>query len=238
MIITCRDMERRQNQRGKNQIWLTLYPRAHPDPPSEDFGALVAFNELRIPPGGVLALHPVEEVEVVTYVHRGALAQEDSTGYSGVVYAGEFQHMTTGRGIHHKETNASRSHWAHIFRISLHPSEAGLDCAHEQKRFAAALRHNVLCVVASPDGRKGSLLLLRKSFVFSSVLDPGHHLIHEMLPGWSAWLHVIYGKVTLHDIILTEGDGAGVTVEPSVSLTAQENTEILLVDSGPAPGAH
>ena len=87
----------------------------------------------------------------------------------------------------------------------------------------------------SPDRRKGSLRILQDALVFSSVLDPGHHLIHELLPERSAWLHVICGEATLQDFILTQGDGVGVTIEPSVSLTAQEKTEILLVDSGPAP---
>jgi redox-sensitive bicupin YhaK (pirin superfamily) len=140
--------------------------------------------------------------------------------------------MTIGRGIRHKETNASRTDWAHIFRISLRPSEVGFDSAHEQRRFATAQRHNVLCVVASPDGREGSLRVIQDALICSSVLDPGHHLVHELLPGRSAWLHVICGEATFHDIILAQGDGVGVTIERSVSLTAQENTEILLVDLG------
>jgi redox-sensitive bicupin YhaK (pirin superfamily) len=73
------------------------------------------------------------------------------------------------------------------------------------------------------------------ALIFSSILDPGHHLFHELLPGRSAWLHLVCGEATLNNIILTQGDGAGVTIEPSVSLTVQEKSEILLVDLGPAP---
>jgi redox-sensitive bicupin YhaK (pirin superfamily) len=79
------------------------------------------------------------------------------------------------------------------------------------------------------------LRILQDSVVYSSIIDPGRHLIHELLPGRSAWVHVIDGEATLHDIVLTQGDGAGVTIEPSVSVTAQEDTEILLVD---LPGRH
>jgi quercetin 2,3-dioxygenase len=124
-----------------------------------------------------------------------------------------------------------------FFRISLLPSEAGLGCAHQQKRFTAAQRNNLLRAVASPDGREGSLRIHQDAFVFSSRLDPGHHLVHELLPGRSAWLHVVFGEVKLNDVVLTQGDGVGVTIEPTVSLTAQENTEILLVDLGPAQPA-
>ena len=110
----------------------------------------------RLPPGAVSTDRPRQGAEIVTYIFKGSLAQEDSTGSSGVVHAGEFQRMTAGRSIRHKETNASRTDWAHIFRISLRPPEVGLECVHQQKRFAAARRHNVLCVVASQDGRMGS----------------------------------------------------------------------------------
>jgi redox-sensitive bicupin YhaK (pirin superfamily) len=233
MITLRRDTERHHDGHRKREVWRSFNPQDQTDPLAGGFGALAIFDEMRLPPGAGTPPQPGDEAEVVTYVHKGALAHEDSTGSSGVIHAGEFQHMTTGRGIRHKETNPSRTDWAHVFRISLHPSEAGLDCAHEQKRFTAAQRRNVLCVVASPDGRKGSLRIHQDALAYSSILDPGHRLVHELLPGRSAWLHVICGEATLDDIVLTHGDGVGITIEPSVSLTVQEDTEILLVDLGP-----
>jgi redox-sensitive bicupin YhaK (pirin superfamily) len=140
--------------------------------------------------------------------------------------------MAIGHGIRHKETNASRTNWAHIYRISLRPSEGESNGAREQMHVAAALRHNVLRIVASPDGRQGSLHTHQDALIYSSLIDPGHHLIHELLPGRNAWLHVICGEAASHDMILTQGDGVGVTDERSVSLTAHEKCEILLVDVG------
>ena len=237
MIALRRDTERRHAQRGKHDIWSTFYPQDHPGPLADAFGALATLNEMRLPPGGSSGRHRRDEAELVTYVYRGALAQEDSTGNSGVIHAGEFQRMTTGHRVRHKETNASRTDWAHVFLISLRPSEVGIDCAYEQKRFTTAQRHNVLCVVASPDGRKGSLRLHEDARIYSGILDPGHHLVHELLPGRSAWLHIVSGEAKLNDTVLTQGDGVGVTNEPSVSLTVRENTEILLVDVGATPSS-
>jgi len=234
MITLRRAQQRHHDQQHKQEAWLTFRPNDLADPLCRGFGTLANLSERRLPPGGVSAAHPRQEAEMVTYIYRGALAQEDSTGRSEVVRAGEFQRLIVGRGIRHRETNASRTDWAHIFRISLRPSQAGLDSAHQEKRFAAAQRHNVLCVVASPDARSGSLCTLQDALIMSSVLDPGHHLVHELLPGQTAWVHVISGEVTLFDIILSQGDGAGVTLERSVSLTAQESTELLLVELGPA----
>jgi redox-sensitive bicupin YhaK (pirin superfamily) len=230
MILLRRNTERRHARRGKRETWFTFHPRKPTGPHAGEFGALVAFDEMRLPPGGVALPVPREEAEMITYVYAGAMAQEDSTGNSGVVHAGEFQYMTSGRGVRRKETNASRADWAHFFRISLHLPEVGLDRAHEQKRFSAAQRRNTLCVVAAPDGRKGSLRVNQDALIYSSMLEPGRHLIHELLPGRSAWLHVLSGELALQDIILNQGDGAGVTVGPSASFTASENSEILLID--------
>jgi redox-sensitive bicupin YhaK (pirin superfamily) len=237
MITLRRDSERRHIRSSEHDIWGTFYPQEHLDPLADGFGILALFNETRLPPGGALGPYRSDEAEVVTYVYKGALAQEDSTGSSGVICAGEFQRMTSGRAIRCKETNASRTDWAHVFRISLRPSEVGLACAHERKRFTAAQRRNVLCVVASVDARNGSLHIHQDALIHSSILDPGRHLVHRLLPGRSVWLHIICGEATLSEVVLTQGDGVGVMTEPTVSLTVQENTEILLVDLGPQPSS-
>jgi redox-sensitive bicupin YhaK (pirin superfamily) len=235
MIALRRNSERLHVKRGKQDRWLTFHAEKPPGPSIDAFGSLIGLDETRMPPGGGSASYPTEEAEIITYVYRGALAQEDSTGNSGVVHAGEFQRMNTRRGIRRKETNASRSDWAHIFRVTLRPGEVGLVKAHEQQRFGAAQRRNVLCVVASPDGRKGSLPISQDALIYSAVVDAGHHLIHELQPGRNAWLHLIDGEASLQDIVMTRGDGGGWTAERSVSLTAQEHAELLLVDLGPAP---
>ncbi|MBN1656074.1 MAG: pirin family protein [Deltaproteobacteria bacterium] len=222
-------------QRGKQEVWHSFFAedRDHPGPVAGGFGFLVAFDELRLPPGDSTEPHSDDEAEILTYVYKGALSQEDTAGNSGVIHAGEFQRMSTGR-IRHKETSVSRSDWVHSFQISLRPSEIGIDRDHEQKRFTAAQRRNLLCVVASPDGRKGSLRIYQDVLVYSAILEPGHHLAYELATGRTAWIHVVCGEATLDDIVLTQGDGCGIMNEPSVSLTVQENTEMLLIDLGPA----
>jgi quercetin 2,3-dioxygenase len=232
MIRLRRDRDRHHVQRGKRDTRLTFYPRDPAGPVSNGFGALARFNEIRLGPGGILGSRPRVEAEVVTHVREGALAQEDSAGSSGVLHAGEFQRLTTGRGIRQKETNASRTHATHVFQIVLRPSEAGLDRAHEQRHFTTAQRRNALCVVASQDGRKGSLRVHQDALIYSALLDPGHHLVHELSPGRCAWLHLVHGEATLADIVLNAGDGVGVTEERALSMTAVEETEILVIDLG------
>ena len=232
MITLRRADERHLDQRHRQELWNSFNPREPAKPHAGGFAVLESLSDNRLPPGGVSMARPSRGAELVTYVCQGTIAQEDSTGSSSVVHAGEFQRMAIGHGIRHKERNTSRTDWAHIFRISLSPSEVGSNGAREQMHVAAAQRHNVLRIVTSPDGRQGSLHTHQDALVYSSLIDPGHHLIHELLPGRNAWLHVICGEAASHDMILTQGDGMGVTNERSVSLTAHEKCEILLVDVG------
>jgi quercetin 2,3-dioxygenase len=232
MITVRRTTERHHDRRQKREVWLTFHRPGRADPLADGFGILEFLNEDRLPPRSFLPRLPYHDAEVVNYVREGSLAYEDSTGRSGLVHAGEFQRMTAGRGIRHSETNASRTDWAHVFRICLRASDAGLEPDHEQKRFSAAERRGALCVIASPDARRGSLRIHQDALMFSAMLHPGQHVVHELSQRRSAWLHLVTGEVTLGDVVLTTGDGAGVSGELAVSLTAREETEILLVDVG------
>lgn len=230
MIKLRRAKERHRDRSRKQEVWLTFFPQQDGDPLAGGFGPLEILDEGHLSPGGGVPRHPRHDAEIVTFVREGALAYEDSKGHSGLVQAGEFRLMTAGRGVRHRETNASRTHWAHVFQMWLRPVQADLEPSHEQKRFSSAERRGRLCVVASPDGRRGSLRIHQDALIYSALLDPGTHVVHELSLGRSAWLHLVLGEATLEEVVLSTGDGAGLTAERAVSLTAREETEILLLD--------
>jgi quercetin 2,3-dioxygenase len=217
----------------KHETWFTFYPQNVAARPG--FGELQSFNEERLAPGVGVPLHAHPSSEIVTYVFEGTLAHEDSKGRSSVITSGEFHRMTSTRAMRHSEVNASRSHWLHVFQIGLYCLAARLGPSHEQKRFSAAERRGMLCPVASSDGRKGSLAIQPDAAIYSAILDPGQHVVHELSPGRRAWVHVVRGEATLGNVVLTTGDGAGLEAEPAVSFTARGPTEMLLVDLGPEP---
>jgi redox-sensitive bicupin YhaK (pirin superfamily) len=235
MITLRRANERHYDRHHKQEEWLTFYPRDRADPRADHFGPLASLSERLLPTGAIASRTTHHDAEILTYVRKGALAYEDGPGFSGVIQAGEFQGTTAGRGIRRREKNASRSNWVQVFQMLLAPSEPGLEPGHEQKRFSAAQRRGGLCVVASADARRGSLRIHQDAVMCSALLDPGQHVVHELSPGRSAWLHLVEGQATLGDIVLTTGDGVGVTAERTVSLTAQSATEILLLDLGEEP---
>jgi len=230
MIAIRRVEDRRHVRRRKHEVWMTFFTQDGTDPFARGFGALATIDEKRMLPGASIRFRSRDDTELVSYLLEGALAYEDSTGRSGVMHAGEFQHIRSGPRIHHSQTNASRTEWARVFHIWLLQSEAELTSSCAQKRFCAADRRGVLCVIASPDGRGGSLRIGQDALIHSAMLEPGQHLVHGLAAGRTAWLHVVSGRVQVGEVVLASGDGAGITAERAVSLTACDETELLLID--------
>jgi redox-sensitive bicupin YhaK (pirin superfamily) len=230
MINLRRSAERHHDRRRKREVWRTFDPIARSDRPPDRFGPLEAVDESRLPPRADVPRRVGGDAEVITYVREGTVAYDDSTGHAGVIHAGEFQRMLAIHSARHSEANASRTEWAHVFQIRICDSAPELEPGREQKRFSAAERRGVLCLVASPDARAGSLRLGQDTQIYSALLEPGKHVVHELAPRHGAWLHVVQGEITLDDLVLVTGDGAGVTAERAVSLTASESSEILLLD--------
>jgi redox-sensitive bicupin YhaK (pirin superfamily) len=230
MISVRRAKDRRLDHRGQQETWLTFNAQERADPLADGFHSLQSLNECRLPPGGGSPTLPHTETEIITYVLEGALAYDDSLGRSGAQNAGEFRRMTAGRNVRCTDTNASRNEWVRVFQLWLRSRDAGAAPGHEQKRFSVAERRGGLRLVASPDARLGSLHLREDARVYSGLLEPGQHVVHELEQGRAAWLHIVAGEITLGDEVLCSGDGAGIGAQRPVSFTARAETEILLVD--------
>ncbi|MDP1829201.1 MAG: pirin family protein [Archangium sp.] len=229
MISIRKSQQRPADRRRKQEVWNTF----DPDAPVKGARTPERLNEDWLPPGAGFSHHH-HDGEMVTYVHEGALAYEDSMGRSGIIQAGEFQRMTVQRSLRHSETNASRTLWAHAFQLWLRPAQPGLELDREQKRFSAAQRRGALCVIASPDARRGSLHLHQDALLYSALLAPGQHVAHELPAGRRVWVHLVIGRVTLGgDYVLSTGDGASLIDERVLSLTAAEESEVLMLDVGP-----
>lgn len=230
MMVVRRGQERRHDRSGNGSSWLTFDSRAQTDPLAHGFNGLQVLSESRLPPGRAALPHPHRDAEIITYVLDGALAYDDSLGRSGVLNAGEFRRMTAGQGVICAEINASGTDWVHVFQLWLRSRDAGMQPGHEQKRFSSAERRGRLCLVASWDARKGSLHLREHALVYSALLERGHHIIHDLAAGRAAWLHVVAGEVTLGDVALVAGDGAGISGVRPLAFTAREESEVLLLD--------
>jgi redox-sensitive bicupin YhaK (pirin superfamily) len=229
MTVVRRAEERIHDRRSNQESWITFDPANALD---GGFGAVEALSEIRLAPRATAARNERKKTEIFTYVQSGALVFEDPTGPSRLLQAGEFQILTSGPGIRHGRRNASRRDWVRFYQIELHDPQAELEARHVEKRFSAAERRAGLCVVASLDARAGALPIHQDVVVCSALLDVGQHMVQELSGGRRAWLHVVQGQVLLDDVLLSAGDGAGISAKRAVSFTAGSASEVLLVNLG------
>ncbi len=234
MKIVRRNADRRHIRSDPGETWMTFYPRGPAGTLDEGFGRVLMLNESILSPNRGEASNLEGKTDLITYIHKGALALAGPLRRPELITAGEFQCMTIGRIMRQRVTNTSTTDPAHFFRLFLRllPDKPGDDYpkAVAQVRFTAAQRRNVLCAIASRDARNGSLHINTDARIYSSILDPGQHIVHELPHGRKAWLHIVYGKVSVNGVELAPGDGMGITDEPSVSLTVKDDAELLLVD--------
>jgi redox-sensitive bicupin YhaK (pirin superfamily) len=194
------------------------------------FRALRVMNEDFVAPGQGFGTHPHHDMEIVTYVLKGALEHKDSMGNGEVLYPGEFQRMSAGTGITHSEFNPSKTDPVHLYQIWLFPEQKGLTPSYEQKRFPESERQNQLRLVASRDAEDGSLTIHQDARIYLASLDKGKDVAHRLAEGRHAWLQVLSGNVSLNGVSLAAGDGAAVSEETALAVQAQNDAEVMLFD--------
>jgi redox-sensitive bicupin YhaK (pirin superfamily) len=200
------------------------------DPANTQFRSLRVLNDDRVAPGGGFGMHPHRDFEIMSYVVSGALEHKDSLGTGSVLRAGEVQRITAGTGVLHSEFNPSATEPVHFLQIWLTPERRGLKPGYEQKAFPEADRRGRLQLVASHDGRDGSVTIHQDADVHATLLQPGESVTHAVRPGRFVQVQVARGAVTLNGKRLAAGDGAYASDEESLKLAATEPAELLLFD--------
>lgn len=224
---------RRSAERGRTALdWLdsrhSFSFADYYDPDHMGFRSLRVLNDDRVGPGGGFGMHPHRDMEILTYVLDGELVHRDSLGTGSTIRPGEVQRMTAGTGILHSEHNASDAEAVHLLQVWLLPERLGLRPGYEQKAFADL--DGGLRLVASRDGRDGSLTIHQDADVYAARLGPSDPATHRLRPGRHAWLQVARGNVTLNGHALQAGDGAALNDEPAVELTTTDGAEVLVFD--------
>lgn len=166
-----------QERGGGNHGWLdtrhTFSFSDYYDPEHMQFSVLRVINEDRVSPGKGFGTHSHRDMEIISYVLEGQLEHKDSLGHGAILRPGEFQRITAGTGIQHSEFNPSKSEGVHFYQIWLLPDKQGHMPGYEQKPFPESGRQGKLQLVASPDGRGGSLSIHQDAQIYLSSLKPG-----------------------------------------------------------------
>ncbi|HEY0006263.1 MAG TPA: pirin family protein [Pyrinomonadaceae bacterium] len=226
---------RRAEERGHfNFGWLDTYHTFsfadYYDPAFMGFRALRVINEDYVHPGHGFPTHPHRDMEIITYVLEGGLAHKDSMGNGSIIRPGEVQRMSAGTGIRHSESNHSENESVHLLQIWIMPSELGIKPGYEQKMFTDEKKRERLCLIASPDGRQGSVTIHQDVSLYAALLEKGQRVAHELQPGRHAWVQVARGAVEVNGQTLKQSDGAAVSREESLQINASEPSEVLLFD--------
>jgi quercetin 2,3-dioxygenase len=226
---------RKAEERGHaNHGWLDSYHTFsfadYYDPEHMGFGPLRVINEDRVAPGTGFGTHGHRDMEIISYVLEGELEHKDNMGNGSVIRPGEVQRMSAGTGVLHSEHNASQREPVHFLQIWIQPKFTGIRPGYEQKAFSDAEKRGRLRLVASPDGRDGSVTIHQDAFVYSAVLAKGESADHTLAPGRKGYVQVARGTAKLNGIALAAGDGARVSEEGPLTITTESSAEVLLFD--------
>ena len=234
MVIIRRAEHRGYFDHGWLETYHTFSFADYHDPDYMGFRDLRVINEDKVQPGKGFPAHPHRDMEIISYVMEGSIEHADSMGNSSIIKASEVQRLTAGTGITHSEYNPSEKKPVHFFQIWILPTEEGLTPEYEQARFPDEKKQGIMCLVASGDGRDGSVTINSSSMLYATMLEKGEQIIYPMDQDRHAWVQVARGAIRINGYDLSTGDGAAFSYETVLRLrgTSKDECEVLVFDLG------
>ena len=200
------------------------------DPRHMGFRDLRVINDDTVSPDGGFDTHGHRDMEIISYVVRGALAHRDTTGSDGVLKRGDVQAMSAGTGVRHSEFNGSGKEDVRFLQIWVLPERDGLPAAYRQANFTDEAKRNRLRLIVAPGGPDGALHINQDVRVYASLLSPGASVSHELVPGRGAWVQVVDGSIDVNGKTLSAGDGLAIEDVTRLEIAARTESEFLLFD--------
>jgi redox-sensitive bicupin YhaK (pirin superfamily) len=228
------DLRRSQDRGHANHGWLDSFHSFsfadYYDPAHMGFGALRVINEDRVKPGMGFGTHGHRDMEIVSYVLSGALEHKDSLGNGSVIRPGNVQRMSAGTGVRHSEFNPSADDPAHFLQIWILPDVTGIAPGYEEKTFTEADKRGRLRLIASPDGREGSVTIHQDARILAGLFDGAESATHALSAGRRAYVHVARGEATVNGQSLGAGDALKLAGEAAVRIESGRGAEVLVFD--------
>ncbi len=223
-----------------NHGWLDSYHSFsfadYYDPQHMGYSVLRVINEDRVQAGSGFGTHGHRDMEIISYVLEGSLGHKDSMGTGSTIIPGDVQRMSAGRGVQHSEFNPSGEKPAHFLQIWIQPDQKGVAPSYEQKHFAAAEKRGKLRLIASPDGKDGSVSIHQDAKLYAGLFDGDEQADFAIGAGRQVYVHVARGSITANGNALNAGDALALTEATSLSLTKGQSAEVLVFDLRQGPG--
>lgn len=200
------------------------------DPEHMGFRSLRVINEDRVAPARGFGTHGHRDMEIISYVLKGALEHKDSMGTGSVIKPGDVQRMSAGIGVTHSEQNASKTDPVHFLQIWIMPAKQNTQPGYEQKAFTDEEKRGKLRLVASQDGRDGSITVHQDANLYAGLFEPGERASFEVKPGRGTWVHVARGAIDLAGKYLDTGDAAAIDESGTFEIVGKDSAEVLVFD--------
>jgi len=199
------------------------------DPDRMGWGRIRVWNDDRIAGKSGFPPHPHRDMEIITYVRTGAITHQDSMGNKGRTAAGDVQVMSAGTGVVHSEFNLEDEDTT-LFQIWVETDRASAQPAWGAMPFPKESRQGSFQLLASGDSDDGALTINADARVLGATVKTGDSVAYETDPGRHVYL-VASGKVRVNGKAANSRDGIAITGEPSVTIEADEDSELVLVDA-------
>lgn len=218
-----------------NHGWLNSYHTfsfaGYHNPSRVNFGALRVLNDDVVAGGKGFGQHPHDNMEIISIPLTGALEHGDNTGGHGIIKSGEVQIMSAGSGIAHSEKNASATEAVNFLQIWVFPKVKNIQPRYDQKLFPAEERINKFQTVVSPEKDGNGLWINQDAWFSMGKLKVGFSTAYKLnRSSHGVYAFVLEGDVTINNQKLNKRDGFGVWDTDSVSIVADTETEILLME--------
>jgi len=209
--------------------WHSFSFADYHDPQHMGWGALRVINEDRVQPGRGFGTHGHRDMEIISYVLEGALGHKDSMGNGSTIRPGDVQRLSAGTGITHSEFNDEKQDVTHFLQIWIEPDVRGIAPSYEQKHFSDDEKRGKLRVIASPDGRDGSVSIHQDALLFAGLFDGDESARYSIAPGRKGYVHIVLGRVEVNDDSLAAGDALK-TDAATLSIANGQRAEVLVFD--------
>lgn len=233
MIVLRKSSERGYADHGWLKSFHSFSFADYHNPERMGVGNLRVINEDRIAPGTGFGTHGHRDMEIISYVLDGALGHSDSMGNGTQIVPGDVQRMSAGRGVQHSEFNHAKGQATHFLQIWLIPNERGIAPSYEQKHFDAQAKRGKLALVASPDGREGSVTVHADAALRAGLFDGAESADLELDAARLTYVHVVRGRLDVNGGRAEAGDAVVLEGERHLQLGRGEQAEVLVFDLAP-----
>ena len=196
------------------------------DPKKLSHGELLVINDDRIAPHTGFDTHPHRDMEIITYVRRGAITHKDSQGNKGRTTAGNIQVMSAGTGIFHSEYNLEDEE-TNIYQIWITPNKKSVTPRWDTAEFPKTPTKEALSLPVSGDG-SAPLEIYQDARIYAGTIEKGAQITHQIKG--IAYLLVSEGQIELEGTKGAKGDGFAISKTSQIHIHARDDAEILVIE--------